>query len=411
MSSNGEAPELETEPETESELQAQPIAARPRRHASTLVVATVVILSLVGIVGAVATSSPSRATASARATPAPGHPTASSAALLQAEVAPPPTSTPDAPGTNLDAGLNQSDPFLTVAAGHYILITSGGTVADPINVPMVTSTDFANWSAPFDALPVLPGWARHGFTWAPDLHRFGTHYGLYFTSMIAGLDPPTQCIGSAFSTSPTGPFTAQPAPIICPLDQGGAIDPRVFVDSDGTPWMLWKSDQNIGGSDTPTKMWSQRISSDGTTLLGSPSFLLSPDRRWQGTIQEAPDMVEVDGAYWLVYSANWYNNPDYAIGAARCQGPAGPCADVTPGPLLASNSQGEGPGEASVFHTAAGIWMLYSPRRSLAPKPDIPARKVFITRLGFGPFGPYLAGGPLPGAAGLLATPIWSPSP
>ena len=93
MSSNGEAPELETEPETESELQAQPIAARPRRHASTLVVATVVILSLVGIVGAVATSSPSRATASARATPAPGHPTATSAALLHAEVAPPPAIT------------------------------------------------------------------------------------------------------------------------------------------------------------------------------------------------------------------------------------------------------------------------------------------------------------------------------
>jgi len=65
--------------------------------------------------------------------------------------------------------------------------------------------------------------------------------------------------------------------------------------------MMWKTDQNIGGANTPTKMWSQRLSPDGTTLLGSPSLLLSPDEGWQGTIVEAPDMVEVDGTYWVAY--------------------------------------------------------------------------------------------------------------
>jgi beta-xylosidase len=199
--------------------------------------------------------------------------------------------------------------------------------------------------------------------------------------------------------------------MICQLDQGGSIDPRVFVDSHGTPWMLWKSDQNIGGSNTPTKMWSQQLSPDGTRLLGSPSLLMSPDRPWQGTIVEAPDMVEVGGDYWVVYSANWYNSPAYAIGAARCAGPAGPCADLGPAPLLASNFQGAGPGEASVFDDGAGIWLLYSPRRSLAPKPDIPARPVYITRLGFTATGVYLARGPLPGATALLAMPVWAPTP
>ncbi len=175
--------------------------------------------------------------------------------------------------------------------------------------------------------------------------------------------------------------------------------------------MLWKSDQNIGGSNTPTIMWSQELSSDGTQLLGSPTALMSPDRPWQGTIVEAPDMVEVAGADWLIYSANWYNNPAYAIGVARCAGPAGPCADLGSAPLMGSNFQGAGPGEASIFHDSAGIWMLYSPRRSLAPKPDIPARPVFITRLGFTPLGAYLASGPLPNAADLLAIPIWSQTP
>ena len=158
-------------------------------------------------------------------------------------------------------------------------------------------------------------------------------------------------------------------------------------------------------------MWSQRLSADGAALVGSPSFLLSPDEPWQGTIVEAPDMVEVGGAYWVFYSANWFNQPAYAVGAARCQGPAGPCRDVSPGPLLSSNLQGQGPGEASVFHDGAGYWMVYSPWRSLAPLPDIPPRPVYITRIGIGPAGPYLAGGPPPTAADLLDLPIWSPSP
>jgi beta-xylosidase len=204
---------------------------------------------------------------------------------------------------------------------------------------------------------------------------------------------------------------ADPTPFICQLDQGGSIDPRVFVDADGTPWMVWKSDQNIGGATTPTKMWSQRLSDDGTALMGSPNFLLSPDEPWQGTIVEAPDMVEVDGAYWVFYSANWFNQPEYAVGAARCEGPAGPCRDISPGPLLASNLQGQGPGEASVFHDAAGYWMLYSPWRSRAPLPDDPPRPVYITRIGIGPAGPYLASGPPPTAADLLDQPIWSPTP
>jgi len=342
---------------------------------------------------------------------------ASSAAPAAGTDAPPPVTAPLpdpvplTPGAEVPAGIDQSDPFLTVADGRYVLITSGGPSGGPVDVPLSTSTDFVHWTPPVDALPVLPAWAQPGYTWAPDLHRFGSTYALYFTALVANHSPQSECIGSAFSSSPTGPFVASPTPFICQEDQGGTIDPRVFVDRDGTPWILFKSDQNIGGATTPTVMWSQRLSADGTRLLGSPSRLLSPDRPWQGTIVEAPDMVMVDGAYWLVYSANWYNSPAYAIGAARCAGPAGPCADLGRAPLLATNLQGAGPGEASVFQDGSGVWMLYSPRRSLAPAPDVPARPVFIARLGFIGLGVYLAQGPPPGAADLLATPLWSATP
>ena len=367
-----------------------------------------VAVALAGLAGAVGVASGARASSG-------GYPVgggrASRAPTSFDATAPPPLGVPLAPGTEVPAGLDQSDPFLTVADGRYVLLTSGGPGAHQSNVPLTTSTDFIHWSAPVDALPVPPAWARPGFTWAPDLHRFGTTYALYFTALVAGSTPPTECIGSAFATSSTGPFTASPTPFVCQTSLGGTIDPRVFVDRDGTPWLLFKSDQNIGGASTPTVLWSQRLTDDGTRLVGSPSPLLTPDRPWQGTIVEAPDMVRVGDAYWLVYSANWYNSPDYAVGAARCAGPAGPCADTSPSPLLASNFQGLGPGEASVFRDTAGVWLLYSPRRSLAPAPDVPPRPVFIARLGCTTQSIYLARGPLPGAADLLAAPLWSAAP
>jgi hypothetical protein len=377
-----------------------------RRHLIAWSAAVAVVVGGL-VVAAAAASSTSRASAAQRPVAIRTPPGAGAGGIGQGPTAPPLDAHPLAPGTAVQAGLDQSDPFLTVADGRYTLITSGGPGSHPVNVPLVTSADFVHWTAPVDALPVLPAWSLPGYTWAPDLQQFGTQFALYFTAKVKGRTPGTECIGSAFAASPTGPYTPSPAPFICQEGLGGSIDPRVFVDSDGTPWMLWKSDQNIGGASTPTTMWSQRLSPDGTRLLGRPSALLSPDEPWQGTIVEAPDMVEVDGAYWVVYSGNWFNNSSYAIGVARCAGPSGPCADTSDAPLLASNYQGPGPGEASVFHDPAGIWLLYTPSHSLAPKPD-GARAIDVTRIGFTRRGPYLAAGTPPDGPDLLATPIWS---
>ena len=248
-----------------------------------------------------------------------------------------------------------------------------------------------NWTPVSEALPELPAWAAPGFTWAPEVHRFGSRSVLYFTADIKGAG--MQCIGSAVAPDPAGPFTGKAAPFICQRSLGGSIDPRVFVASDGTSWMLWKSDQNIGGRSTPTTLWSQRLSPDGLSLVGPRADLMGPDEPWQGTIVEAPDMIEVNGVYWVFYSANWFNQPAYGIGAARCTGPAGPCADDTNVPLLATNAQGEGPGEASVFAENGDVWMLYSPVRAVGGNPP---RPVDITRIGFNTSGPYLAAGGVP---------------
>jgi len=312
---------------------------------------------------------------------------------------PPPTANPAAPGQLVPSGENRSDAFLLKDQGRYYLYTSGTTVIPFLNIPVSSTTDFIHWSAPIDAMKTLPAWAAEPYTWAPDIHKFGSEYVMYFTGYLKALDE--QCVGVATGSTPLGPFTAAPQPFICQLDLSGTIDPRVFTDSSGTNWMLFKSDQNAHASPTPTTLWSQRLTADGLGLVGSPTALMKPDEPWEGTVIEAPDMVEVNGVYWLAYAANWFNQPAYGIGVAWCAGPSGPCADVSDHPLLTSNAQGAGPGEPSFYQDATGVWMLYTPVMSL---PGDPPRPVYVTRVGFTPAGAYLAAGGPPPALGVPTT-------
>ena len=347
----------------------------------------VVVAVLAAVVISVTSNTPSAGSSATTIAPVP----TTLPALTEAP--PPPTSTPQAPGTLLASGIHESDPFLLEADGHYWLYSSG-SLFPTVNVPVSATADFSTFSPVRDALPTLPAWAASGFTWAPDVHRFQGHYVLYFTDLLQNVSPPTECIGIATGPTPAGPFHASAQPFICQKSLGGSIDPRVFVDHDGQAWMLWKSDQNIGGATTPTQMWSQQLSANGETLNGPLHLLLSPDEPWQGTIVEAPDLRQVNGAYWLLYSGNWFNQTGYGVGIATCAGPAGPCHDTSAQPLIGSNEQGSGPGEASWFTNGSATWLLYTP--TLATTTAGP-RPVAITRVGFHAGSAYLAaGGPPP---------------
>jgi beta-xylosidase len=301
---------------------------------------------------------------------------------------PPVLANPATPGFTINAGADQPDPFIFQEGGRYYLFTSQDEV--PQNVPVRSGDTVGQWGGPSDALPDLPAWATPGVTWAPDVAQFGTHFLLYFTAELRGASPATMCIGDAISTAVDGPYMAAPVPFICQQSLGGSIDPRVFDDADGQAYMIWKSDQNARSNSANTQIYSEPLSADGLHLEGQPTAIFGPDESWQGHIVEAPQLVLVRGSYYLFYSGGWFNQPGYSIGAARCDGPRGPCADLSPTPVLGSNAQGDGPGEESVFANAAGLWLLYTPFSSALPLPG-PPRPVSVAHLGFGPSGPYLA--------------------
>jgi len=298
----------------------------------------------------------------------------------------------DDPGVVLTPRQNIPDPFVVHAGRRFYLFASGEQLLGP-NIPILSSTSLMSWgSGGLDAMPKLPSWAEPGFTWSPDVRKLDGRWVMWFNAAVAGLDAQqTKCIGVASSSSVTGPYVSMARrPSICQLGHLGSIDPRTFLDPKGHLWLLWKSDDNADPRpNTGTTIWVQQLSADGLRLLGRPVALLSADLRWENHIVEAPDMVFAADHYWLFFSGNWFNQPDYGIGVAECAGPVGPCSPSTPGPWLGSDAQGAGPGEASLLFDGSRWWMLYAPFSVDFDAPYLP-RPLALARLVFDAQGPVV---------------------
>jgi beta-xylosidase len=267
---------------------------------------------------------------------------------------------------------NFPDPFILEHEGRYLAYA---TNTEGANVQMASSTDLASWrvlwderapSRLHDAMPVLPSWVKTGFTWAPEVLRTPGGFVLYFTARHAtsGL----QCVGTATSQDPRGPFTSPASePLVCQNELGGTIDASPFRAADGQLYLYFKNDGNNPTFSKPTEIFAQRLSPDGLSLVGDRVSLIRNDKPWEGRVVEAPTMLERGGSYVLFFSASDYGWRDtqrvsnYAIGYATCEGPLGPCADAPNNPFLASTSQPclSGPGHQTVFQSGGRDYLAF----------------------------------------------------
>ena len=96
-----------------------------------------------------------------------------------------------------------------------------------------------------------------------------------------------------------------------------------------------------------TPIFAQRLSADGTALVGERHLVLANDLDWEGHLIEGPWVTRQQGRYWLFYAGNDFTSPAYGIGVAVADDLFGPYAKQ-PEPLLKSNSDWLAPGHASV---------------------------------------------------------------
>jgi beta-xylosidase len=252
-------------------------------------------------------------------------------------------------------GRDAPDPFVLADSGRYLLYS---TQVGFHNVPVATTVDLRHWSPPSDALPLLPGWAEWGRTWAPGVARLDGRYLLYFAAHHRNSG--RQCIGVAISATATGPFVSPaPDPLVCQAHLGGSIDPHPFIDRDGTASLLWKADGNDIGQ--PSTLYAQHLAHDGLALSGQPVPLLRSDAAWEQPLIENPALVAAGRSYTLLYSGGWWESGGYATGYATCRTPLGPCTKATVDrPILGSGGDEAGPGGASIVRGPAGDqWLAY----------------------------------------------------
>jgi hypothetical protein len=197
------------------------------------------------------------------------------------------------------------------------------------------------------------------------------------------------CISRATSTSPTGPFVDDSSSaFICPYQQGGAIDPSVFIAADGTPWLLWKVDGDC--CNLPTTIYSQQLSTDGLSTAGPANRLIGATQPWEGSLVEGPSMLEANNTYWLFYSANLWGTNDYGIGIAHCESVVGPCTKPLRHAWLSSGGGAggtdPGPGGQEFFQSGGLIWMVH---HGLAPgqSGNEAQRRLYVDLLALPPQG------------------------
>jgi len=271
------------------------------------------------------------------------------------------------------------DPYVLNAGGTYWAYATGTA---GLNLQVMRSPDLATWSAVSDPLPVLPGWAAVGNTWAPGVVQRAGGYLMYYT--VRHTASGRQCISVATSTTPSGPFRdTSTAPFICQLDHSGSIDPVPFVSPGGSLYLLWKSDDNAVGQ--PTHLWGQRLSSDGRSLSGSPRLLLTQSAGWQAPVIEGPAMVAYGGTYYLFYGAGAWDRSSAAMGYAVCSSPVGPCQNASgAGPWMASHGQAIGPSGPTFFTGNDGVSRIaYHAWMPAAGYPNGGVRTLWVDTLGF----------------------------
>ncbi|ESQ90146.1 hypothetical protein ABAC460_10370 [Asticcacaulis sp. AC460] len=262
--------------------------------------------------------------------------------------------------------VNFPDPFVLVTKDGLVAYATNSNIGNRhLNVQLSRSADGLTWSAPVDAMPRTPSWARRygSDIWAPEVMKVGDKYVMYFSARHARKLRPdglTLCVGVAVADAPEGPFLPKGEPLTCGGDIG-AIDANPFRDGDDL-WLYVKTDGNCCG--VPTGIIAQRLSPDGLALTGEPHVVsgVTNDMPWEGGVIEATQMIKRGPIYWMFYAGNDYSNEKYATGYAMCKTPIGPCLDAKENPILKSEPGTPpltGPGHQSLFEIDGDMWIAY----------------------------------------------------
>lgn len=264
--------------------------------------------------------------------------------------------------------------------------------------------------------PPDTGWNSRN-VWAPELHRIGERWYIYYAAGRQGPPFLTQRAGvlESVGDDPQGAYVdrgmvwtgddSTRGPNVWAIDMTVAtIDGRLHA-----IWSGW--DENARTDRTPQHLYAAPLATPWR-IAEYRRRLSSPSEPWErGTelsLQEGPTVLQRDGRTYVVYSTNESWLPAYRLGLLRIEPGTGPLDSTRvtkTGPVFTGTSTVFGPGHASFTTSPDGSedWIVYHAKTSATPGWD---RAIRMQRFGWRPDGtpdfgtPVATGVRLPRPAG-----------
>lgn len=238
-----------------------------------------------------------------------------------------------------------ADPYVMFYNNKYYAYGTGGTTAGE-GFACFSSDDLKNWKREGQALSATDSYGTW-FFWAPEVYYVESKKKFYlFYSAEEHI-----CV--ATSTTPEGPFRQE---VKQPIWSEKSIDTSLFIDDDGTPYLYFVrfTDGNV--------IWVAQMTDDLMSIKTETlNQCIKAEVSWellQGKVAEGPSLLKKNGVYYLIYSANHYENKGYGVGYATSDTPMGPWVKYSKNPLLQGDAATGlvGTGHGAPFQCKDGSW-------------------------------------------------------
>jgi Predicted beta-xylosidase len=242
-------------------------------------------------------------------------------------------------------------------------------------IKVYTSTNLVNWTERGYALRNEDSWGSKQF-WAPEvIERNGVFYMYYAVE---------EHLAVATSDSPLGPFKQDVQEPIHPNTK--EIDAHIFTDDDGKTYMYFVRFNNNN------HILVAEMNDDLKTIKEDTiQFVFAPTQEWENSqkapvasINEGPFVIKHKGTYYMTYSGNHFQSPDYGVGYATAPTPMGPWTKYEFNPIMKSNELVPGAGHHSLIQSPDGteLFMVYHTHYAIG---QTEPRKLGIDRVQFVP--------------------------